>query len=103
MKKRIINSVYQAIDKINEISNDSVLIVKDINTSLYGDNSELDSLGLVNLIVVIEQIIEDDFDVILTLADERAMSQKNSPFRTIDSLVNYIEFLLNEKEKINDW
>ena len=51
---------------------------------------------------MIEQIIEDDFDVILTLADERAMSQKNSPFRTIDSLVNYIEFLLNEKEKIND-
>ena len=102
MKKRIINVVYQAIDKINEMSNDNGSIVKDINTSLYGQSSSLDSLGLVNLIVVIEQNIEDEFDAIITLADERAMSQKSSPFRTIDSLVDYIELLLNEKEKIND-
>ena len=34
----------------------------------------------------------------LTLADERALSMKESPFRTIESLVNYIEVLINEAQ-----
>ena len=61
----------------------------------------MDSLGLVNLIVSVEQNIEDDFDVSITIADERAMSQKHSPFRTVGTLADYIEILLKEKE--NDW
>ena len=71
-----------------------------METRLFGGNSKLDSLGLVNLIVAVEQNIEDEFDITITLADERSMSQKHSPFRTVGSLVDYIEMLL--KEKLND-
>ena len=60
----------------------------------------LDSLGLVNLIVSVEQNIEDEFHVVITIADDRALSQKHSPFRTVESLAEYIEILL--KEKLND-
>ena len=67
---------------------------------IYGDNSPLDSLALVSLIVAVEQNIEDKFDISITLADERAMSLENSPFRTVGSLADYIEALL--KEKLND-
>jgi hypothetical protein len=52
---------------------------------------------LINLIVTLEQEIEDEFDTPVTLADERALTQKQSPFQTVDSLANYIEVLLNEK------
>ena len=57
------------------------------------------SFWLVSFIVVVEQNIDDEFSVSLTLADERAMSQKNSPFRTLGSLIDYIEILLKEKEE----
>lgn len=69
------------------------------DTHLIGRRALLDSLGLVTLIVDLEQKIEETFDVALTLANERAMSQKNSPFLTVGSLADYICALLNEQRQ----
>lgn len=68
------------------------------NTVLLGAEGILDSMGLVSLIVAVEQDVEDEFGKEITIADAKAMSQKNSPFRTVGSLVDYIENLLNEEE-----
>ena len=70
---------------------------KSLDTQLYGDKSEIDSLSLVNVVVLTEQKIEDEFNITINLADEKAMSQKNSPFRTIETFVEYIEKSVNEK------
>ena len=64
-------------------------------TILFGRGGKLDSLGLINLIVAIEQNVEDEFDMIVTLANEQAMAQKHSPFETVSSLTNYIEILVD--------
>ncbi|MDP2313839.1 MAG: acyl carrier protein [Pseudomonadota bacterium] len=56
---------------------------------LFGIERVLDSLALVGLLVAVEQGIDDELGVILTLADEKAASQVKSPFRTIGSLVAY--------------
>ncbi len=66
-------------------------------TRLIGQNAILDSLGLVSLIVEVEQHVADDLGVTLILADERAMSQKRSPFRSIGSLADYICDLVAEQ------
>ena len=100
MKKQLLETIYKSLDEINENLNDAKKLIKDKNTVLFGKDGQLDSLGLVNLLVIIEQNIEDEFDVSITIADERAMSQKHSPFRTIGSLGDYIEMLL--KEELND-
>ena len=92
----IINSIKELN---NNLSKDNKLELSK-KTILFGKDGKLDSLGLVNLLVIMEQNIEDEFDVSITIADERAMSQKYSPFRTIGSLADYIEMLL--KEKSND-
>ncbi len=60
-------------------------------TALFGRGGCLDSLGLVAYIVAVETEIEDHFGETLTLADERAMSQKHSPFHTVQSLAEYIK------------
>jgi D-alanine--poly(phosphoribitol) ligase subunit 2 len=60
-------------------------------TRLYGRQGALDSLGLVSLIVALEQALEDEFQVTVALADERALSQTQSPFRTIRSLAEYAQ------------
>ena len=97
-KKSIVENIIREVS--NCIYTDNEEIVFNENSVIYGDNSPLDSLALVSLIVAVEQNIEDKFDISITLADERAMSLVNSPFRTVSSLADYIEALL--KEKLND-
>ena len=64
------------------------------DTLLFGDSGLLDSVGLVSLIVAVEQEIENDLGVSIVLADERAMSQKSSPFRSIGALADYAATLV---------
>jgi acyl carrier protein len=66
------------------------------DTQLVGRSAVLDSLGLVRLILEVEQRLSDTHDVVVTLADERAMSQQRSPFRTVATLADYIEMLAKE-------
>jgi len=98
--KKIENLIFDAVEEINSQLPDEKKLIKSTKTTLFGREGNLDSLELVNLVVTIEQNIEDIFDLSITIADERAMSQQYSPFRTIGSLTNYIEMLL--KEKSND-
>ena len=56
---------------------------------IFGPDSALDSLGLVALLLD----IEDGLRAVgceVVLSDERAMSQKRSPFRNVPALVAYI-------------
>ena len=90
----VLEVLYQVIDQLNSQSSHSEQIEKSKDAPLFGNKGKLDSLGLVNLIVMIEQEMEDCFEASIVLADEKALSKENSPFRTIDSLVEYIIELL---------
>ena len=46
--------------------------------------------------VAVEQKIEDVFGKSINLADDKAMSQKNSPFQTVETFVNYIYDVLEK-------
>jgi len=82
--------VLSAIDEINATLPDARKLTKQPETRLFGRGSALDSLGLVNLIVAVEQRLGDELGLALTLADEKALSRASSPFRSIDSLTTYI-------------
>ncbi len=60
------------------------------DTRLIGGNSPLDSISLVSLIIEIEQHISDRFDATIALTDDRAMSERHSPFRTVGTLASLI-------------
>ena len=71
-------------------------LVVDENTRLVGGSSVLDSTALVSLITEVEQQIDDRYGVSITIADDRALSQERSPFRTVRSLANYVVMLYDE-------
>ena len=71
--------------------------IENETTELFGRDGVLDSMGLVNLVVALEEVIQERYGVAITLADERAMSRSKSPFRTISSLAEYIAKLLREE------
>src|SRR5438477_12963183 len=92
--ENVLGAVYRAVDWINgELPPDRQL-TKAPETRLLGSRSVLDSLHLVGLLITIEREVEDIFGVALTLANERALSMKESPFRTIQSLADYIGILI---------
>ena len=60
-------------------------------TELMGLNSIFDSVDLVTFIVSLEQTIEDEFSISVTIADENAMSQIESPFKNLGTLIDFIQ------------
>ncbi len=93
--EEILEIIYESVDNINEDLPKNKRLKKSQDTVLYGKGGQLDSLSLVNLIVSIENLIEEKYDKDIILADEKAMSLKNSPFRTIKTLSDYIHKILD--------
>lgn len=89
-RAEILDIVYEVMKELNEEREDETKLDLNENTMLFGRDSNLDSLGLVTIIVGVEQTILDELGVEITLTDEKAMSQTRSPFRTVGSLVDYI-------------
>lgn len=65
------------IDGLTEAKADSLL---------YGEGGLLDSMALVNLIADVEDAVAEKYNATITLADERALSARRSPFRSVADL-----------------
>ena len=59
-------------------------------SALYGNDGVLDSMALVNLLADVEDAVSEQFDVAIALADEKAMSARNSPFLNVKTLVQAV-------------
>jgi len=81
-------SVLRAIDEYN--ASEEQKIPRSTEAVLLGPGGVVDSLGLVRFIVLVERCVEDDFQVPVSLTDEKALSERNSPFRGVGALVEYI-------------
>ena len=85
------------IKTVQEVGYDldnQALIEANKDTLLFGEN--LDSMGIVFLVTDLESKISEKLNIDITLADERAMSQKTSPFRSIKTLSEYSKVLIEE-------
>ena len=65
------------------------------DTILFGSESAVDSIGLVNVVIDVESFFQDQGHSI-SLTSERAMSRKTSPFRTVATLTDFILELIEE-------
>lgn len=61
----------------------------DLETQLFGPEGVLDSMALVSLIVALEQALASEHNANVSLADEHALSQRRSPYRTVGTLAAY--------------
>ena len=93
-KEEILNLIYDSMDQIIDMIDNSENFQKKPTTALYGKDSALDSMATVGLVIALEEKVNQVFNKSLTLANEKAVSLKNSPFRTVDSLADYIIELL---------
>ena len=99
-KQQVKNLVLECVKELGQEDNKDELLQARGSTSLYGQNGNLDSLGLVRLITNIEEKISELLHKDIAIACEKAMSQKNSPFLNIESLSSFIVELLNPEEHV---
>ncbi len=95
IEQQIEKIIIDTLKELNEeLENDS-FINPNPKTKLYGAGA-LDSLALVSFITDLEEKIQDKFEKDIVLADEKAMSTKTSPFRSVETLTSYIKTLLEK-------
>lgn len=94
---KVTELVLAVVKELGEDQDQVELMEATEDTRLFGEN--LDSMGVVFLVTDLESAISDEFEVDLILADERAMSQKTSPFRTVKTLSKYVQLLITEQQQ----
>lgn len=88
--------LYPLVDEAKGSIESAKNLEKKPDATLFGAGG-LDSLGLVSFVVMAEERVDDLTDVELTLASEKAMSRRNSPFLTLQTLADYIQECLAEE------
>lgn len=97
MSKSIENIVKQTVDNFIEEENIESIDVNE-NTKLFGSDALFSSIQLVSFITELEENLEDEMNIEITLADEKAMSMRTSPFSRVKYLIAFVEGKLNDNE-----
>jgi len=94
-KQEIENLILSILSSINKLNDEDEKIDFNSDSVLFGENPQIDSLTLVSLVVDLEGAISENYDVNISLTDDRAMTREISPFLTVATLRDYIEELLS--------
>ena len=92
----VVNVIVECIRQLNLARTKDKQLEEQPHAAIFGGDSPLDSLGLVALVIDVEQALADEGCQVL-LSDEKTMSQRNSPFKTVDTLANYIQERMSQE------
>lgn len=96
MKEKVFEIIVEAIAELNEELEYEELETVTADTPIFGGESGIDSLSLVGLVVEVEANVNEAFDANVTLADEKAMSSRNSPYRNVAAFTDFVLAKLGE-------
>ena len=88
MDKKIVIEIVK--ESLKQVLEEPITDEKLDDVSFVGSESVLSSLGLVELLVSIQEELEDNHNVEFDWVNDKAMSAKNSPFKNINTLTDYI-------------
>ena len=96
IKDKVTQLIFDSIDLLNEQLPANNPIEKSVDKMLIGVSGQLDSLGVVNLSVIIEEKVENSFGLEMSFIDDHAMSKETHPLTSIETLQSYLTELLEE-------
>ena len=95
-REAVTQIVLEALQNANRGRPDDDQLDTSAEAVLFGDGSSLDSMDLVSLIIDVEEMLADA-SCHVALSDERAMSMRHSPFRSVTTLVDFVCAQQNEQ------
>ena len=92
MNEQVFALVKEAVEELNEDLDYDSLESPNASTVLFDESEDsIDSLSLVTLLTDIEKQLHKLFDKEVVIADEQAMAMDESPYRSVGSLIEFIE------------
>jgi D-alanine--poly(phosphoribitol) ligase subunit 2 len=89
MKDKVLEILKEAVSDLNEELQYESLENPDEDTILFGGDEGIDSLSLVRLVIDVEQRLKEELNLVASLADEKAMSARRTPYRTVGTLADF--------------
>ena len=90
-REQALQVVYDAIDILNRQLPQSRRLTKSPDTIIVGPSGTLDSLGIVNFVLAVEERAGEVAGAPVRLLDEGAMLDDSGPFRSVRTLVALLE------------
>jgi hypothetical protein len=87
----ILKIIVSVIDELNEAREEKIPTENILDLSLYGGAGIFESMHLVSFLALVEESLEDEFDVEVALASEKAVSRRVSPFSSVRRLIEFVE------------
>jgi hypothetical protein len=89
--EQAVQVIYDAIDVVNRQLPQSRRLTKSPETIIVGSSGMLDSLGIVNLVLAIEERASEVVGAPVRLLDEGAMLDDSGPFRNVNTLAALLQ------------
>lgn len=89
-RDQVIQAVFAAVDTVNRSRPPERRLARSLDAALTGEEAVLDSLGMVNLVVAVEEEVAEALGTPMRIADEPARARADGRFRTLGSLVEHL-------------
>ncbi len=97
-KKLVTSIIMNTLNDLVETLPENQKFTPNNDTKLFGSGSPIDSLTLVSFIVELESVFSAEYNLNISLTDDRAMTREKSPFDSVSDLSNFIVELANEQQ-----
>lgn len=98
MREKLVEIIKMAISELNEQLEDDKKLTYSEDLRLIGKSSNIDSMDFVTLISIIEELVVDEMNKDIHIVSDKAFSKEHSPFYSVNTLIDFIEELIQEAE-----
>lgn len=90
MREQIFKIIQRTLGEINATRKEKIDLSDVRNLALYGTAGVFDSMQLVSFLAAVEEGLDDELDIEISLTSDKAVSQKVSPFSSVSCLIDFI-------------
>lgn len=90
MRDQIFNIIHRSLTEVNATRKEKIDLQAIDSLALYGTTGVFDSMQLVSFLAAVEEGLDDELQIELSLTSEKAVSQTISPFSSVACLIDFI-------------
>ena len=90
MEDQIRTIIYSALAELNKYRGGGDPLILNDELVLFGSKSPLDSLDLVSVITDVEEKLQDELNLQISLTDDFALAANPSPYDSVKNLISFI-------------
>ena len=90
LRARVAGVLLDSVAELNSQLSPAQRLPQSLDAPLTGSEGRLDSLGLINFIVIAEQKLEEEFGRRICLTDENIVGAQAAAFATLGTLAEYL-------------